>query len=95
MNSFSRVLRLTLRYRGTLLGVVVTSLIVGVLWGANIGVVYPFVEVVFKGQSLQEWIDKEIAAAEQRTVELLHSKPRTTQLRRKHQLTRRLEQRRA
>ena len=70
MKSFARAIGLAIRYRPTLLGVFFTSLVVGILWGANIGVVYPFVEVVFEGQSLQQWVDREIDAAEKRTDEL-------------------------
>ena len=47
------------KYRWSILGSLVCSLMVGVLWGANIGVVYPFAEVIFKGQSLHEWADSE------------------------------------
>lgn len=70
MKSFSRAISLAVRNRVTLLGVILTSLAVGVLWGANIGVVYPFVEVVFEGKSLQEWIDGEIVSSEERTASL-------------------------
>lgn len=71
MKSFSRAIGLAVRNRPTLLGVIFTSLAVGVLWGANIGAVYPFVEVVFEGQTLQEWIDGDIADSATRTDELL------------------------
>ncbi|MBC8353257.1 MAG: ABC transporter ATP-binding protein [Planctomycetes bacterium] len=67
MKSFSRAIALAIRNRTTLLGVICTSLVVGVLWGANIGAVYPFVEVVFEGQSLPEWIDREIDSSKKRT----------------------------
>ncbi|MEO8494837.1 MAG: ABC transporter ATP-binding protein, partial [Planctomycetota bacterium] len=70
MKSFARAIGLAVHYRPTLLGVIFTSLAVGVLWGANIGVVYPFVEVVFEGQSLQQWIDREIEDHEKRAHEL-------------------------
>ena len=65
MSSFLRVVRLSLRYRFTVVGTVVCALAVGVLWGGNIGAVFPFVEVVFRGQSLQEWVDGEVTKAEQ------------------------------
>ena len=70
MKSFARAIGLAISNRPTLLGVIFTSLAVGVLWGANIGVVYPFVEVVFEGQSLHQWIDREIEAHEKRAHEL-------------------------
>jgi ATP-binding cassette subfamily B protein/subfamily B ATP-binding cassette protein MsbA len=70
MKSFARAIGLAIRYRPTLLGVIFTSLAVGILWGANIGAVYPFVEVVFEGQSLQQWVDREIEASDKRATEL-------------------------
>ena len=44
MKNFLRVLRLSLRYRFTFVASIVCALGVGVLWGGNIGAVYPFVE---------------------------------------------------
>jgi ATP-binding cassette subfamily B protein/subfamily B ATP-binding cassette protein MsbA len=40
----------------------------GILWGGNIGALFPFVETVFRGQSLHDWIDREIAAAETKSA---------------------------
>jgi ATP-binding cassette, subfamily B, bacterial MsbA len=72
MKNFYRVLRLAFRYRLTLISSIVCAIIVAVLWGANIGTVYPFVQVLLKGQTLQQWcqgeIDKaELTAAEQQS----------------------------
>lgn len=47
MNNFCRVLRLALRNRFTAAGIFLCSLLVALLWGANIGTIYPVVEVVF------------------------------------------------
>ncbi|GAA4439677.1 ABC transporter ATP-binding protein [Bremerella cremea] len=47
------------KYRWSIIGSVICSLLVGVLWGANIGAVYPFAEIIFDGQSLHEWADRE------------------------------------
>lgn len=70
MNNFSRVIRLALVYRWTLATACFASLAVAVLWGGNISVVYPFVEVVFNGESMPEWVDRQIAAGEQTTAAL-------------------------
>jgi ATP-binding cassette subfamily B protein/subfamily B ATP-binding cassette protein MsbA len=70
MKSFARAIGLAVRNRPTLIGVIFTSLAVGVLWGANIGAVYPFVEVVFEGRTLQEWIDSEVDDSVKRAGEL-------------------------
>ncbi|MEW4456302.1 ABC transporter ATP-binding protein [Bremerella sp. JC817] len=47
------------KYRWSIIGSMICSLLVGVLWGANIGAVYPFAEIIFDGQSLHEWADRE------------------------------------
>ena len=77
MTNFARVLRISLRRRWALAGIVLTSLVVAALWGANIGTVYPLVEVVFEGQSLSGYVDRrleettqEIAAADRELVGL-------------------------
>jgi len=70
MSNFVRVLRLAFRRRFTFLASIVCALVVAVLWGANIGTVYPFVKVAFQGQSLQEWIQEETEQAERTITEL-------------------------
>ncbi len=79
MKNFFRVVQLALRKRATLAGVVLTSLAVGTLWGANIGVVYPFVEVVFQKQTLQQWADGEIVRAHWQLAELCQQRERLNQ----------------
>ena len=60
MKNFGRALRLALHYRWTFAGSVVCALMIAVLWGGNIGTVYPIVEVAFQGQSLHQWVDVRI-----------------------------------
>ncbi|NQT39010.1 MAG: ABC transporter ATP-binding protein [Planctomycetes bacterium] len=64
MKNFGHVIRLALRYKLTVIVSMVAALAVAALWGANIGTAYPFVEVAFKGQSLQTWVQTEIDEAE-------------------------------
>ncbi|MDA7977678.1 MAG: ABC transporter ATP-binding protein/permease [Pirellulales bacterium] len=64
MKNFLRAVRLALSYRWTVAFAMISALMIGVLWGANIGTVYPFVEVAFKGQSLHSWVEDEITDAE-------------------------------
>lgn len=52
------------RYRWTVVGIVLSSVAVAVLWGANLGAVYPIVEVVLKNESLQDWADQRISASQ-------------------------------
>lgn len=65
MGNFVRVLRLALRYRWTVAASAISALVVALFWGANITAVYPFVEVVFRGQSLQQWADRSIENSRQ------------------------------
>ncbi len=48
---------MTLKYRWSLVGSFFCCLCVAVLWGANLGAVYPFVEIVLHDKSLHEWVD--------------------------------------
>ncbi|NQU24636.1 MAG: ABC transporter ATP-binding protein [Candidatus Nealsonbacteria bacterium] len=60
MKNLLRVLRLALQYRLTFVAAVACSLGVALLWGGNIGTVFPIVEVVIRGDSLQQWVNEEI-----------------------------------
>ena len=64
MKNFFRAVKLGTRHRFTLLGAIFCSLMVALFWGANIGTVYPVVEVVFQGKAMPEWIDDEISRLE-------------------------------
>jgi ATP-binding cassette subfamily B protein/subfamily B ATP-binding cassette protein MsbA len=70
MKNFGRVLRLTARRKWSLLGILLSSLFIAVLWGANIGTLYPLVEVVFKGDSLPGYVNKRLAESEQKLDEI-------------------------
>jgi ATP-binding cassette, subfamily B, bacterial MsbA len=60
MKNFRRILAMACRYRWTLAGAMLSALGVAVLWGGNIGAVYPFVKVVLEGKSIQGWVADEI-----------------------------------
>lgn len=68
MNHFSRVLKIAFRRYWAVLGVVGTSFVIAMLWGANIGVLFPMVEIVFKGDSLPSYVANEIRAADEKIV---------------------------
>src|SRR5690606_30714798 len=70
MKNFARALRLSLRHRLTIIASIACALAVALLWGGNISVIYPVVEVVFKGQSLPEWVDEQIQNGEAATARL-------------------------
>ena len=61
MKNFFRAVRLALRYRLIFGASVICSLVVGAMWGANIGALYPVIEVVFREKSLGGYLDEEIA----------------------------------
>ncbi len=56
--------------RMALVGILVTSLIVAVLWGADIGAIYPIVEVVFEGKSFPQYAAETIANADTSVAKL-------------------------
>ena len=59
-SAFARLFALSFRRPWALTGIIASSLMVALLWGANIGTLYPMVEIVFKGDSIPEYIDREI-----------------------------------
>ncbi len=65
MKNLWRAIRQALRQRFTILGIVVSSLIVALFWGANIGAVYPFVEVVIQNKSMHDWARERIATSKE------------------------------
>ena len=46
---------------------------VGLFWGANIGTLYPFVDVVFNGESVSKSFDRKIEQAENKIDQLRES----------------------
>lgn len=70
MANFVRVLRLVARQRLTLACIFSSSLIVAFLWGANLGTVYPMVQIVFQGKTIVEGIEERRLAAEEKVKAL-------------------------
>ena len=52
---------MALKYRGSIIGSILCSIFVALFWGANLGAVYPFIEVVLNNKSLHDWTDENIA----------------------------------
>ena len=52
------------KYRWSILGSIICSAFVAVFWGANLGTVYPFVEIVLHNKSLHDCTDENIAEIE-------------------------------
>ena len=70
MNNFYRAFRLTFRHRFLLALSLICATVVAILWGANIGGAYPIVEVIFQGQSLQQWVNSEIDRSDKEVAEM-------------------------
>jgi ATP-binding cassette subfamily B protein/subfamily B ATP-binding cassette protein MsbA len=68
--NFRRTLWLALRQKYSFVAALVCSLMVGVCWGANIGTFFPFVEVVFRGESLQSWVGQQIRETDKKAQEI-------------------------
>lgn len=64
--NFLRILKISLKYKYALIFSVLTALAVGILWGANLSAVYPFMELTFKGESLQSRLADMITESESR-----------------------------
>ncbi|MFM9059733.1 MAG: ABC transporter ATP-binding protein, partial [Planctomycetaceae bacterium] len=63
MHYFLRALREAAKSWPLLAAAMICSACVAGLWGANIMALHPIIEVTLKGESLQEWNRREIAAA--------------------------------
>jgi ATP-binding cassette, subfamily B, bacterial MsbA len=60
MENFRRVISLALRDRTTIVATLICSILVAALWGANLGLVKPMVEIVFSGRRPHAWIDWQV-----------------------------------
>lgn len=60
MRNFLRVLRLSWAYRSRLIISVVAALLASVCWSLNISAAYPILKVLTSGESLHEWVEKQI-----------------------------------
>ncbi len=69
MANFVRVLRLVARQKLTLAAIVASSFIVAILWSANLGVVYPMVQLVFQNKTIVEGLEDRLADAEKRVAD--------------------------
>ena len=68
--NLGRALKMAMRYRVSLILSIFCSLGVALLWGSNIGAVYPLVEVVLAGKSLHQWVDEQVVDSRQRIEEV-------------------------
>lgn len=66
---FVRVLKLAFRRRFAIVGIAITSLAIAILWSANISAVLPVVDVVFAGDTLPEYVQRNIEQADALVVD--------------------------
>ena len=78
MKDFVRVLKLAARRRFAIVGILITSALVALLWGGNISVLHPLVEIVFAGKDLPTYASEQITSAELRISELTAEKETLT-----------------
>ena len=70
MKNLGRAIKQALRQRFTILGIILSSIVVAFFWGANIGAVYPFVEVVIQNKSMHDWARERIVESEKTCKEI-------------------------
>lgn len=70
MKYFFRALREAWRYWGLLITAAICSLAMAVMWGANIALLFPIIEITVHGDNLQTWNEKRITAARERILAL-------------------------
>jgi len=66
MRNLSRALRDALRYWRTLFFATLLSIGVAALWGGNIGALFPVIKVTLAGESLQQWLARDIRDSQQK-----------------------------
>ncbi len=66
MHNFLRALKLTLKFKWNIVGIILSSILLALCWGGNITAVYPLVQVSFQGDTVSSWLEKEIASQEER-----------------------------
>jgi ATP-binding cassette subfamily B protein/subfamily B ATP-binding cassette protein MsbA len=71
MNDFGRVVKLALRRRFAIAGILCSSLLIALLWGANISVLFPLVEIVFRGKGLTGYVEERLVESRLRRAELV------------------------
>ncbi len=69
MRNFARALRIAFSHRYNVVGCLLTSLVIAVLWGGNLTAVFPVVDIIMNDQSIPEWIDQKIAESQREVNE--------------------------
>ncbi|MDR1494291.1 MAG: ABC transporter ATP-binding protein/permease [Planctomycetaceae bacterium] len=70
MNNLYRAIRKTFKYKGSIVLAMCCALGIGLLWGGNITIILPFIDLTFKGGNLHDWVDRQIEEQEKHKSEL-------------------------
>ncbi|MFK7767045.1 MAG: ABC transporter ATP-binding protein [Mariniblastus sp.] len=70
MKPFFRAVRHSLRYRWSIVGAFLCSLIIAVIWSASITTIFPIVKIVLEGETAVSWIEHEIQNGEAIVISL-------------------------
>jgi ATP-binding cassette subfamily B protein/subfamily B ATP-binding cassette protein MsbA len=73
MKNLGRAIKQALRQRLTIIGIIISSVVIAFFWGANIGAVYPFVEVVIQNKSMHDWARERISESKEKCSEIEES----------------------
>lgn len=60
---------MALKYRWSLFWSLFCSAMVAILWSANLGTAYPFIEIVFNNKTLHDWVDDQETSANESITE--------------------------
>lgn len=72
MHDFWDAIRLSLRYKWSILGAALSSLMIAILFGASIATALPFVRIVFTNDTntIESWLTQQVELAEQQILEI-------------------------
>ncbi|MCL2347519.1 MAG: ABC transporter ATP-binding protein/permease [Planctomycetaceae bacterium] len=71
MSNFYRAIQKTFRYQWSIAFATFCALMIGCLWGGNITIVYPFVNVTFDGGNIPDWVEQQLKEIRKQKSELL------------------------
>lgn len=70
MKNFGRALRESLSFFPAIVAATCCSIGIALLWGSNIGALYPVIEMTLHGESIQSWIQQSIDHHEKQIAEI-------------------------
>ncbi|XZE19803.1 ABC transporter ATP-binding protein [Pirellulaceae bacterium SH449] len=70
MKNFCRALRESLNFLPTIVAATLCSIGIAVLWGSNIGALYPVIEMTLHGESIQRWLEKSVEHHDEQVQEV-------------------------